>query len=59
MSKITVMHVVIVTSMTGFQSGKNLTVSSNCTVVLQADTSDKPETVLDRLTVWISASAIT
>jgi len=29
--KITVMHVVIVTSMTGFPTGNNLTVSSNCT----------------------------
>jgi len=53
MSKITVMHVVIVTAMTGLQTGKNLTVNSNCTVVLQADTSDKQKTALVRLTEWI------
>jgi len=47
------MHVVIVTSTTGFQTVKNLTVNSNCTVVLQADTSDKQKTVLVRLTEWI------
>jgi len=27
------MHVVIVTSLTGFQSGKNHTVSSNCSTI--------------------------
>ena len=53
MSKITVIHVVIVTAMTGFQTGKNLTVNSNCTAVLQADTSDKQKTALVRLTGWI------
>jgi hypothetical protein len=45
-SKITVMHVVIVSSMTGFLTGKNLTASSNCTVVLQAGASDRQKTVL-------------
>jgi hypothetical protein len=49
MSKIKVMHVVIVTSMTVFLTGNNLSVSSNFTVVLQADASDKHKTVLDKI----------
>jgi len=40
---ISVVHFVIVTAITGFQSGKNLTVSSNITVVLQADASDNEQ----------------
>jgi len=40
-------------SMAGFQTVKNLTLNSNCTVVLQADTIDKQKTVLVRLTEWI------
>jgi hypothetical protein len=44
--KVTVMHVVIVTSPIGFLTGKKLTVSSNCTVALQAGASDRQKTEL-------------
>jgi hypothetical protein len=43
------MHVVIVASISGFQTVGDLTVSSNCTVVLQADGSDRQKTALDRI----------
>jgi hypothetical protein len=40
------MHVVILTSMTGFVTGKILIVISNCTAVLQAGASDRQITEL-------------
>jgi hypothetical protein len=49
MSEITAMLVVFVTAMTGCQTVNNLTVSSNRTVVLHADGSDRQNPVLDRI----------
>jgi hypothetical protein len=48
MSEIIAMLVVFVTAMTECQTVYNLTISSNCTAVLQAGGSDRQNTVLDR-----------